>query len=96
MFRRIFDIILLECGNIWKNPVYLLSMIVFPVLVMVFFTTMMNAGQPQELPVGIVDLDNSTTSRAIVRRLDGMQTSNVVRKFSSVAEARKAIQKNEI
>ncbi len=96
MFRRIYDIILLECWNIWKNPVYLLSMIVFPVLVMVYFTSMMNAGQPQELPVGIVDLDNSATSRAIVRRLDAMQTTNVVRQFSSVAEARKAVQKNEI
>ena len=85
-----------ECGWIRHNPVYLLAMVFFPLLVIVFFTTMMGEGQPHELPIGVVDNDNSTTSRAIVRRLDGMQTSNVVAHYPSVAEAREAIQRSEI
>lgn len=79
-----------------KNPIYLCCMVIFPLLTMFFFTSLLDEGVPQEMPVGVVDLDNSTTSRALVRRLDGFQTSNVVANFASVAEARHAMQENKI
>jgi ABC-2 type transport system permease protein len=63
---------------------------------MLFFTTLLDEGVPQELPVGVVDLDNTSTSRALARRLDGFQSSHVVAHYASVAEARHAIQENEI
>ncbi|MGM9712970.1 MAG: ABC transporter permease [Prevotella sp.] len=94
--KRIYDIILRECGRIRQNPVFLLSMVAFPVLVTVFFTGMMSEGQPQEMPVAIVDNDNTSMSRAITRQLDMYQTSHVTAHYASVAEARHAIQKNEI
>jgi ABC-2 type transport system permease protein len=79
-----------------KNPIYLCCMVVFPLLTMLFFTSMLDEGVPQEMPVGVVDLDNSSTSRALVRRLDGFQTSRVVAHYASVAEARHAMQQNDI
>ena len=79
-----------------KNPIYLFCMVIFPVLTLFFFTSLLDEGVPQEMPVGVVDLDNSSTSRALVRRLDGFQTSNVVANFASVAEARHAMQENKI
>ena len=79
-----------------KNPIYLFCMVIFPVLTLFFFTSLLDEGVPQEIPVGVVDLDNSSTSRALVRRLDGFQTSNVVANFASVAEARHAMQENKI
>ena len=79
-----------------KNPIYLCCMVIFPVLTMLFFTSLLDEGVPQEMPVGVVDLDNSSTSRALVRRLDGFQTSRVVAHYTSVAEARHAMQENEI
>ena len=71
-------------------------MVIFPLLTMFFFTSLLDEGVPQEMPVGVVDLDNSSTSRALVRRLDGFQTSRVVAHYTSVAEARHAMQENEI
>ena len=79
-----------------KNPIYMYCMLVFPILTLLFFTTMLDEGVPQELPVGVVDLDNTSTSRALVRRLDGFQNSQVVAQYASVAEARHAMQENEI
>ena len=79
-----------------KNPIYLCCMVIFPLLTMFFFTSLLDEGVPQEMPVGVVDLDNSSTSRALVRRLDGFQTSRVVAHYTSVAEARHAMQENEI
>ena len=94
--RQIYEIALRECGIIRQNPIYLFCMVVFPLLVMFFFTSMMQDGQPVEMPIGIVDLDNTSTSRGIVRRLDAFQTSHVVARYPSVNEARRAIQNNEI
>ena len=38
-------------------------MVVFPLLVMIFFTSLMDDGLPTEMPMGIVDADNTTTTR---------------------------------
>ena len=96
MIYKIYKIALRECRILMINPVYLTCMIVFPVIVTFFFTTLMNEGQPQEMPVGVVDLDKTSTSRNLIRRLDGFQTSNVVAYYPNVNEARRAIQRNEI
>ena len=71
-------------------------MVLFPLIALIFFTTLMAEGLPEDMPVGIVDLDNTTTTRSLVRRLDAFQSSRVVARFPSVAEARRAVQENEI
>lgn len=53
-------------------------------------------GVPTDMPVGIVDQDNSATSRQLVHKLDAFQTTKVVAHYENMAEARHAIQKNEI
>ena len=79
-----------------KNPICGFCMIVFPIAVMFFFTSLMDEGLPQRLPIGIVDLDNTSTTRSIIRRLDGFQNSQIVANYPSVAEARHAMQQNDI
>ena len=93
---KIWRIAKREMKILMKNPIYLCCMVIFPLLTMLFFTSLLDEGVPQEMPVGVVDLDNSSTSRALVRRLDGFQTSRVVAHYTSVAEARHAMQENEI
>ena len=71
-------------------------MVVFPLMVMLFFTSLMDDGLPTDMPVGVVDLDNTSTSRALIRRLDAFQMSRVVARYPSFPEARQAVQHNEI
>ena len=78
------------------NHIYFFSMVVFPLLALVFFTSLMDEGLPEDMPVGIVDLDNTSTSRGLIRRLDAFQSSQVVARYPSVSEARRAIQENQI
>ena len=85
-----------ECKILLKNRIYGFCMLVFPLLSLLFFTSLMDEGLPEDMPVGVVDLDNTSTSRSIIRRLDGFQSSQVVAHYASVAEARHAIQENEI
>ena len=94
--KELWIIAVREVKILAKNHIYGFCMLLFPLLVMVFFTSLMSDGLPMNMPVGIVDLDNTSTTRSIVRRLDAFQNTEVVEHFSSVAEARHAIQQNRI
>jgi len=65
-------------------------------MVMLFFTSMMSDGQPLDMPVGVVDQDNTSTTRSLVQRLDAFQNSRVTAHYPTVSEARRAIQQNKI
>ena len=85
-----------ECGILVKNPIYLFCMVLFPITVLMFFVSMMKNGQPVDMPVGVVDLDNTSTTHALVRKLDSFQSSHVVGHYATMSDARQAIQRNEI
>jgi ABC-2 type transport system permease protein len=85
-----------ECKILFVNRIYFCCMLIFPIFAMYFFTSLMDEGLPEDMPVGIVDLDNTSTSRSLIRRLDAFQSSEVVAHYASVAEARHAMQENEI
>lgn len=85
-----------ELDILRRNRIYGFCMIAFPLLLVAFFTTMLREDTPQDLPVGVVDQDNSATSRSLVRNLDAMQTSRVVYRFANVTEARSAMQEGII
>ena len=93
---QIWKMALREVRIMVKNPIYCCCMVLFPLFTMIFFTSLMDDGLPQNMPVGVVDLDNTTTTRALIRRLDGFQSSKVVAHYPSVADARHAVQENEI
>ena len=94
---QIFDIALRELDIIVrKNRIYGFCMIVFPALLVLFFTTMLDEGLPQDLPIGVVDHDNSSTSPSLIRNLDAMQNSRVMYRFASVTEARCAMQEGKV
>ncbi len=96
MFSKIIHIAGRECRQMFSNPIYFFCMIAFPIFVVSFFTTLMDDGQPVELPIGVVDQDNTGTTRHLTRMLDGFQTSHVVGHYPNVNEARNAIQRGEI
>ena len=93
---QIWQMALREVRIMINNPIYGCCMVVFPLLAMIFFTSLMDDGLPQNMPVGVVDLDNTTTTRALIRRLDGFQSSKVVAHYPSVSDARRAVQENDI
>jgi ABC-2 type transport system permease protein len=95
-FTNIGHIALRELDILCRNRIYGFCMIVFPLLLVIFFTTMLDDGVALDLPVGVVDQDNSATSRGLVRNLDAMQSSRVVYRFANVTEARNAMQEGKV
>lgn len=94
--RKLIDTALRECGIMVKNPIYFVCMAVLPLCVMVFFTSLMDSGQPTEMPVGVVDLDNTSTTRSMIRKLDAFQNTRVTTYYNNMSEARHAMQENKI
>lgn len=85
-----------ECQRLVSRPLYLFSMVAAPLFCYVFFTTLMGSGLPTDMPVGIVDQDQTSTTRQLSRTLDAFQQSKIVARYPTFNEAREAMQRREI
>ena len=94
--RILYEVALRELEIIRHNHIYWFCMVLFPLATVIFFTSLMDDGLPKEMPVGVVDLDNTSVTRSLERRLDAFQQSKVVAHYPSVTAARQAMQRNEI
>ena len=94
-FHNIKSAMLRELRLMRQRPVYLLATIGVMAFCTVFFLTFLKDGMPEDLPVGVVDLDNSSLSRNITRQIDATQLGRTL-KFESYRSAREALQTGEI
>ena len=78
-----------------NRPIYLLGSVVTVAFCAIFFLTFLKQGLPHDLPIGIVDLDNSSLSRNFSRQLDATQLGKVLR-YDSFAQAREDMQSGKI
>lgn len=85
-----------ECRRMVSRPLYLFCMVIAPLLTYTLFTTMMGSGLPTDIPVGVVDQDNTSTSRMVVRNLDAFQQTAVVAHYPDFHAARVALQRGDI
>lgn len=79
-----------------SRPLYLFCMVIAPLCCCLFFTTLMNEGLPKNLPVGVVDQDNTSTTRNIIRNLDAFTQTGISKQYANIAEARKDMQRGKI
>jgi ABC-2 type transport system permease protein len=85
-----------EVKRITSRPIYLFGMIGAPLICLIFFISLMRSGLPYELPIAVVDMDNSADSRNLIRQLDVFEQTQVYIKTQSFQEGREAIQKGEV
>lgn len=86
IFRR-------ELGIFSRRPIFLFCMIVMPVVCVVFFTSLMRAGLPTGLPMGLVDEDRTHITRILARTMEAFEASDFADQYDSFSEARKAVQR---
>lgn len=85
-----------ELRRIIHRPIYWVASIVLPLFSLVFMATIFGTGQMTDLPVGVVDAENTSASRHIIRMVDATPELQVIRHYSNETEAREAMQRKEI
>ena len=85
-----------EVKRMLSRPIYMFSMIIAPAFAFIFFTSLMSEGLPSDLPAGVVDEDNSSVTRQIIRNLDAFQQTKIVAHYDNFAEGREAMQQGKI
>lgn len=85
-----------EWGRMTSRRLYFGACIVLPLFCIFFMATIFGSGQMERIPIGIVDLDWSATSRDISRTVETVPTFAVTAHFSDQESARKATQQKKI
>lgn len=96
IIQQIKDVARREWKRMLTRPVYFLSSIFAMLFCYLFFLTLMSEGLPEQLPIGIVDSDNSSLSRTLERNINASPNVEIVGKYASFTEARKDMQKGYI
>ena len=85
-----------ELRRMVSRPIYFISTVVIMSFTYVFFLTFFNEGQPNKMPIGVVNLDNSSLSRQFTRNLEVTQHTHIVMRLNSHKEAREEMQRGNI
>lgn len=91
-----FAVVIRECRILTSRPLYLFSAIIFPLFALFFMTTIFGNGLIDNIPVAIVDEDDSKMSREIRQLCSAVPEISVKETFHNTAEARDALLSKEI
>ena len=79
-----------------RRPMYFLMMVFVPILGSWMLMDMMKDGVIREVPVGVVDMDDSDLSRKLLRNMDALQQVEIRRHYKDFTEAKRAVQRGDI
>ena len=96
MKSPLYNVLHRELRRMTSRRLYLGVCLVLPLFCLFFMATIFGSGQMENIPIGIVDQDNTATSRQIARNISAVPTFSVTRHFTDEAAARQAVQRKEI
>jgi len=85
-----------EWIRISSSKICIWGLFVTPLLSMIILIWMMDSGLPSRIPIAVVDLDNTSTSRTLIRQLDAFEKTDVKYKSLSFKEAREMMERMEV
>lgn len=92
----LYNVLFRECHRITSRRLYFGVCILLPLFCLFFMATIFGNGQMENIPIGIVDQDNTAASRTIARRIAATPTFRVTEHFTDEASARQALQRKKI
>ena len=96
IFRAFTYTLFRELKRMISRPIYFISTFLTMSFCYLFFLTFFNEGQPNKMPIGVVDLDNSSISRQFTRNLEATQQAKIIIKFNNHKDAREEMQNGNI
>lgn len=96
IMNLLYNVLFRECHRITSRRLYFGVCILLPLFCLFFMATIFGNGQMENIPIGIVDQDNTAASRTIARRIAATPTFRVTEHFTDEASTRQALQRKEI
>ena len=85
-----------ELDRMVSRRLYFGVCIVLPLFCIFFMSTIFGNGQMENIPVGIVDQDETVLSREVVRQVEAIPAFKVTKHYADQEAARRATQTKEI
>ena len=85
-----------EMHRLTHQPMYFVLMLVLPVVSFAFFALLFNQGAIRNIPIAVLDEDNTTLSRKVAQMIDDTPTALVARDIQSMAEGERLIREGKI
>lgn len=80
----------------FARPLYLFASVGVMLLSILFFLTLMRGGSAENMPVAVVDLDQTSISRRLIHEMQATPSVDIQLITNSYPEARKAMQQGKI
>lgn len=84
---KIWEVAVRETNRMTSRGLYFLVVLVLPILSIMFFASLFKEGVPTKMPIAIVDLDQTASSRKLARNIDVTPLSQVTEYLQSETEA---------
>ncbi|MFA6950915.1 MAG: ABC transporter permease [Lentimicrobiaceae bacterium] len=94
--NNVWEVAKREVNRMTSRSLYLMVVLIFPLISILFFASLFREGLPSKMPIAIVDLDQTATSRKISRNIDVTSQSEVTCYLQSESEAMSELRKGTI
>ena len=91
MIKAWRDVVLRELKRIWYFKPYLLILTILPLLSILLFIAIFSKGMPTDLPIAVVDNDNTPLSRKVINMIEASPETAVRYKITSTYEGERLI-----
>lgn len=95
-FHNVCTVARREIHRLLHQPMYLVLMVILPVVSFSFFAILFGQGAIRNVPIAILDQDNTTLSRKVVQMIDETPTAMVSYGIQDMAEGERLMREGKV
>ncbi|MCC8035120.1 MAG: ABC transporter permease [Rikenellaceae bacterium] len=96
MFENTARVLIRECRRILRYPVYLTLMVILPTISFAFFAVLFSEGVATDIPIAVVDMDKTPTSRTLVSMINDTPSAIVAYGAADMAEGERMVREGKV
>ncbi|MGL4993429.1 MAG: ABC transporter permease [Bacteroidales bacterium] len=94
--NKIRSVVMREINQFRRFPILITISILLPLFSIALFMIIFESGVPREMPIGVIDYDNSSLSTKLTRMIDATPSAYVTRHLSDELEGEQLLKRGDI
>lgn len=95
-FSNTLAVLRREIHRVARQPMYWLLTVILPIVAFAFFAVLLYKGVARDIPIAVVDQDNSTLSRKVTQMIDATPTAWVAYGVQGMEEAERLMLQGKV